>query len=121
MIATQSIPPLTTRAKPSTKLTARLATVEDPRDVYRVFVPARGTITVRTTAASGAALALWGQATQTVMEETPNSNRLARGVSSKGIINLTYKNNGRAKTLYLAVTLAPRVPDATYTIAVTAR
>ena len=34
------IPPLTTRAKPSTTLAARLAAVEDPRDVYRVFVPA---------------------------------------------------------------------------------
>ena len=36
------IPPLTTRAKPSTTLTGRLATVEDPRDVYRVFAPAHG-------------------------------------------------------------------------------
>jgi len=114
------IPPLTTRAKPSTKLTARLATVEDPRDVYRVFVPARGRITVKTAAASGTALALWGPVTQTVMEVTPNSNRVARGVSSNGTINVTYKNNGTAKTLYLAVTLAPRVRDATYTIAVTA-
>ena len=36
-------------------------------------------------------------------------------------MTLTYKNPGVARTLYLAVTLAPRVTDATYSIAVTAR
>jgi hypothetical protein len=115
------IPPLTTKARPSATLTGRLTTVEDPRDVYRVFVPARGRITVKTTAASGTALALWGQATQTIKEVTPNSDRVAHGTTSKGAINLTYKNPGRATMLYLAVTLATHVRDATYTIVVAAR
>ena len=55
------------------------------------------------------------------MEVTPNSDRVAHGITSKGAITLTYKNPGRATTLYLAVTLATSVRDATYTIAVTAR
>lgn len=114
-------PPLTTRAKPSTTLVARLAAVEDARDVYRVFVPARGTITVKTPAAAGVALGLWGPTTQTVTQATPNSNRLARGITTKGTVSLTFKNSGAAKTVYLAVGLATGVRDATYRIAVTAR
>ena len=78
------IPPLTTKAKPSTTLTARLTTVEDPRDVYRVFAPARGTITVKAPAAAGVALGLWTPATQTVTEATPNSTGLPRGVAVEG-------------------------------------
>ena len=108
-------------AKPSTTLTARLATVEDPRDVYRVFAPGHGTVTVKVPAAAGVALSLWTPATQTVMEATPSRDRVAHGFTSKGTVTLAYKNTGRARTLYLAVTLATRVPDSTYSIAVTAR
>ena len=72
-------------------------------------------------AAAGVALGLWTPATQTVAEATPNRDRVARGVTSKGTVTLTYKNRGAARTLYLAVTLATRAPDATYSIAVTAR
>jgi hypothetical protein len=66
-------------------------------------------------------LALWGQGTQTVREVTPNNDRVAHGIASKGVVTVTYKNPGRATTLYLAVTLASSVRDATYTVAVTAR
>ena len=115
------IPPLTTRGKPSTTLTGRLATVEDPRDVYRVFAPAHGTITVKVPAAAGVALGLWTPATQTVMEATPNRDRVGHGVSAKGTVTLTHTNTGAARTLYLAVTLATRVRDSTYGIAIVAR
>ena len=89
------IPPLTTKAKPSTTLTGRLTTVEDPRDVYRVFVPAQGTITVKThgrvrhgTRPSGT------RRRRRSGRLTPNSDRVAHGITSKGTINLTYKNPG---------------------------
>jgi subtilisin family serine protease len=114
-----AIPPLTTKTKPSTTVTGRLTTVEDPRDVYRVYAPARGTITVQ--AAAGVGLALWTPATQTVTEATPTKDRVAHGLKSSGTVTLAYKNTGVARTLYLAVTPAPRVRDATYTIAVSAR
>ena len=115
------IPPMTTRAKRSTALVARLAGAEDPRDLYRVFAPARGTVTVTVPSAAGVSLGLWAPATQTVTEATPNRNRLARGVSTKGTITLRYKNPGAARTLYLAVALAAGVRDATYKLAVVAR
>jgi hypothetical protein len=116
-----SIPPLTTRAKLSTTLVARLTTVEDPRDVYRVFAPARGTVTVKVPAAAGVALGLWTFSTLTVTEATPTRDRLAHGVASKGTVTLRYRNPGAARTLYLAVTLATGAHDATYKLAVVAR
>jgi hypothetical protein len=54
------IPPLTTRAKPSTTLTARLATVEDPRRVPGLR-SGHGTVTVKVPAAAGSALGLWSR------------------------------------------------------------
>ena len=103
------------------ELPARLTAVEDPRDVYRVFVPARGSVTVKTTVAAGVALVLWGSATQTVTQATPNGNRLARGIAAKGSVTLTFKNSGAAKTVYLAVTPATGVRESTYKLAVVAR
>ena len=67
------------------------------------------------------ALGLWTPATLTVREATPTKDRVAHGVTSKGTVTLTYTNTGAARTLYLAVTLATRVRDSTYSIAVTAR
>ena len=89
--------------------------------MYRVFVPARGTITVKTTAAAGVALGALGPGDPDRDGADAEQQPVARGVSAKGTVTLTYKNTGAAKTLYLAVTLATRVRDATYTIAVTAR
>ena len=115
------IAPITTKAKPSTTLTARLTAVEDPRDVYRVFAPAHGAVTVKVPAAAGVALGLWTPATQTVLEATPTKHRVASGSRSNGTVTVAFKNTGAARTLYLAVTLAARVSDATYKIAVSAR
>jgi hypothetical protein len=72
--------PLTTRAAPSAAVTARLAAFEDPRDVYGVFVPAKKTITVKTTAAM-VDLALWNAGTPSVTVPSPGKDRLVRGVT----------------------------------------
>ena len=72
------IPALTSRSKRSTKLVGRIVAAEDPRDVYRVFVPARGRIAVKTTAAAGVDLALWRPATTSVTEPTSGRDRIAR-------------------------------------------
>ena len=115
------IPPLTTRAKPSATLVARLATAEDPRDVYRVFIPAHRAITVKTTTAAGVDLTLWSSTTTSVTERNPGKDRLARGVTTGAAEGVTYKNTGAAKTAYLAVTLGTGSRDATYRIAVATR
>jgi len=115
------VPPLTTRATRSTTLTARLDTVKDPRDVYRVYIPARGRITVTTRAAAAVTLTLWGPKTTSVLEQSPNRDRLARGVINSTAETVTYTNTGTAKMGYLAVTLTKGTHDATYRIAVSAR
>ena len=86
------IPPLTTRAKPSTTLVARLAAVEDPRDVYRVFVPARGSDHGQDADGRRRVARPLGADDADRTEATPNRNRLAHGVASKGTVTLTYKN-----------------------------
>jgi subtilisin family serine protease len=115
------IPPLTTRPAPATALVARLAVSEDPRDVYRVFVPARGRITVKTTTAAGVDLTLWKLSTTSVVERNPGADRLARGTTQGVVESVSYKNPGLARTILLAVTLPPGAHDATYRISVTAR
>ena len=114
------IPALTSRVKPSTRLIARLAAAEDPRDVYRVFIPARGRITVKTTAAAGVDLGLWGPSTTSVTERSPGKDRLARGTTQGAAESITYRNAGAAKTAYLAVTLGTGTRDATYAISIAA-
>ncbi len=111
---------LTSRAKRSATLVGRLAVADDPRDVYRVFVPARGRVTVKTTAAAGVDLGIWAPTTTSVTR-SPGKERLARGNTSGTLHVVTYKNTGAAKTAYLAVTLAKGIRDATYRIAVAAR
>ncbi len=115
------VPALTTSGKRSTTLVARLTAVEDPRDVYRVFVPARGTITVKTTTAAGVDLGLWAATARSVTETGPGKDRLARGRTAGAVESVTYKNPGRAQIAYLAVTLGTGARDATYRVAVAAR
>jgi hypothetical protein len=115
------IPALTTRAVPSTTLVGRLAAAEDPRDLYRVFVPAHGRITVKTTAAAGVDLGLWRLKTASVTERSPGKDRLARSTANGSLVSVSYKNAGAAQTAYLAVTLSKTMRDATYRITITAR
>jgi hypothetical protein len=110
--------PLTTRARLAAAVTARLTAFEDPRDVYPVFLPAKKTMTVKTTAAVD--LTLWSSGTASVTEARPGSDRLARGVATSATETVTYRNPGAAKTVYLAVTLAKGSRDATYRVTVAA-
>jgi hypothetical protein len=112
--------PLTTRVAPSAAVTARLTVFEDPRDVYPVFVPAKKTVTAKTTGAV-VDLALWSNGTPSVTIPSPGRNRLARGITKTGTETVTYKNPGAAKVVYLAVTLAKGSREATYRVSVAAR
>jgi hypothetical protein len=115
------IPALTTASKPATSLVGRLATAEDPSDVYRVFVPARGRITVATTAGAAVDLALWNSTSSTVTTPSPGKARLARGTTQGARETVTYANTGVAKSVYLAVTPSAGTRDATYRISVSGR
>ena len=60
--------PLTTLGGSGTSLRARLDRIEDPRDVYRVWLPARRTVRVTATSKANVALRVWGADTSTVTE-----------------------------------------------------
>ncbi len=115
------LPVLTSRLKPSAVLAARLAVTEDPRDLYPVFVPAKGRITVRTTTAGAVDLAFWSRNTSTVTEASPGKDRLAKSTTKGSTETVTYRNPGAAVTAYLAVTLAKGAREATYGLTVVAR
>ncbi|MFN2628868.1 MAG: S8 family serine peptidase [Gaiellaceae bacterium] len=76
-------PTLTSPVSSHTMLAGRLDGVDDPRDVYRLWIPARGTVRVAARADDGAPLAtsLWGPRTSSVGETGASRRRdlLARG------------------------------------------
>ena len=61
-----AIPPLTTRRTKVATVQARLDRVEDPRDVYRVWLPRERRITATVTADTNVDLGLWKQGTVSV-------------------------------------------------------
>jgi hypothetical protein len=115
------VPVLTSRAKPSASVAGRISVFEDPRDVYPVFVPKNGRLTVGTNAASTTDLTLWARTTATVTGARSGKGRLARGRTQGSTETLTFVNVGAATTAYLTVSLAKRTRDATYRVTVSAR
>ena len=114
------IPPLTTARRPATTVLARLDVVEDPRDVYRVWVPKGKTLRAVATADTDVDIALWRQGTVSVKESIVGSDRLARAVTRGPKEALSYRNPGLGRVAYVAVTLPQGVSGATYRMRVTA-
>lgn len=113
-----SIPPLTTLRRRSATVRARIDRVEDPRDIYRVWLPRDGRITVTVTADANVDLGLWKQGTFSILERNIGSDRLARGISPGTADRLTFANAGRGRYAYLAVYPPKGVHEATYTLRV---
>ena len=114
-------PVLTSKAKPAASVAARLSIFEDPRDVYPVFVPKKGMITVRTAGAAAVDLALWSSTAPSVTQGNASRTRLALGVTRGSVETVTYKNPGAARTAYLAVSLGKGNREATYSVTVAAK
>jgi subtilisin family serine protease len=115
------VPALTTKRRPTMRLQARLDVVEDPRDVYRVFVPKGRTL--RAVASSSDAdvdLTLWKEGAVSVKQRVAGSDRLARAVTSGPTETLRYRNTGPGRFAYLAVRLPKGVRQATYGLHVSA-
>jgi hypothetical protein len=98
---------------------ARLDAVEDPRDLYRVWVPRGATFAAGATATTDVDLSLWrGDATDLT---SPASDRVARGILRGPDEQLTYVNRGPAAFFLLSVAAARGVTEAEYTLRVAAR
>jgi hypothetical protein len=79
----QAAPPLTSRARLRGTLSARLEFAEDPRDVYRVWVPGRRVTTITLAPNADADLALWGPRTTSVFEGGTARKRDLRAFSER--------------------------------------
>jgi hypothetical protein len=104
-------PPLTTSAKPTVRLAATLDTGDDPRDVYRIWVPAKRYVHVSVASSGNAAARLWGPQTTSTHEGVKAQRRDLRGQKMYG--------GARGSAAYVEVLLTGRSPEASYTLSVT--
>ena len=96
-------------------LSARIDAVDDPRDVYRIALPAHKRITVRVSA-PGLTLTIWGPRTTSVLESRPDRKRdlIATGRLSAAV-------RGVGNVGYVEVALAPGTHEASYRLTVSTR
>ena len=105
-------PPLTSPAKASIRVTGSLDQSEDPRDIYRIWVPANKVVRVSVSAGGTAAARIWGPLTVAV-----NEGILARRRDLKGG---TVRAGKKGFSAYVEVLLTGRSTNARYVLSVTA-
>ena len=112
LIFSQGQPSLTTPARPSRRIAATLLQSDDPRDLYRIWVPAHRVVRVALEARGSVAARLWGPKTFSVAEAPRLRSRDLKGRSIAG--------GAKGFFAYAEVLLTGRTQNATYVLAVTA-
>ena len=107
-------PPLTTSTKRTARAAGRVDEWEDPRDVFRVWLPAHRRVVAALTATDNSDLSLFSSTAPTVLGRFATTGRLARANAGGTKERLVYANTGRARWAYLAVTLPPTTVSSTY-------
>ncbi len=110
-------PALTTKTKRTASLVARLTVAEDPRDLYRIWVPGGWTIAVTAQTDTDVDLGLW-RADVSTSSTLASGDRLARGAARGPDERLRYTNTGAGAAFVLSVSMPGRVTDAQYTLRV---
>lgn len=106
------VPALTTPARPETRVAARVDAFEDPRDVYRVWLPAGRTVVVTAaTQAGDVDLALWRRPAGKGIR---GSDRLTSAASRGATEILRFQNAGAGRVAFLSVSPRPGSLDADY-------
>jgi len=77
-------PALTTAAKPSIRIAASLEMNDDPRDLYRIWVPAHRVVRVHVSSSGTAAARIWGPQTRSTSEGLAARRRDLRGPKMSG-------------------------------------
>jgi subtilisin family serine protease len=104
-------PPLTTPTRPTIRIAATLDAGDDPRDVYRIWVPATRYVHVAVASGGNAAARLWGPQTSSTHEGVKAQRRDLRGQKMYG--------GARGTIAYAEVLLTGRNVAASYTLSVT--
>ena len=114
-------PALTRPGRSRAALKAQLERREDPEDVYRAWLPARGKLVVTVRPTANVSLEVWGRNTRTVFERGAAARRDLIGVSAHGgkrFERVTLKGRGAGQFVYLDVFLPKKVVQASYTVSV---
>jgi hypothetical protein len=105
-------PALTTSNQPSARVTASLEGADDPRDLYRIWVPAKKFVHVSVASGGTAAARLWGPKTVSVSEGVRPRRRDLRGQRMYG--------GKHGSAAYVEVLLTGRSMTSNYVLTVTA-
>jgi subtilase family protein len=111
--------PLSSRRRPHAALTARLDRREDPEDVYRAYLPAKGRLVVTMRPSANASLQVWGSRTRSVFEHGSAAKRDLLGTSAhpgRRFERITIRGRGVGQYVYIDVFLAKRVAEASYSL-----
>jgi hypothetical protein len=105
---------ITTRARTSGRTSGRVAAYEDPRDVLRVWLPAKKRLAVSATSTSGVSLALY-------QGNIASSGRLSTSTRAGVTTSLSFTNRGAARAAFLVVTPARGARSSDYTASLSAK
>jgi hypothetical protein len=86
-------------------VSARLDSIEDPRDVYRVIVPPGASITATLAPAGPLSMSVWNASTRSV--RGPKSHRIAVGAPAAGqsLVATWHNASSKPATAYVAVSI----------------
>ena len=98
-------PPLTTSVKRLGRIGGRVDKWEDPRDVFRVWLPAKRRVVATLNSTDNGDLSLFASTAPTVVGRFATSGRLARANGTGTVERLVYDNVGKGRWAYVAVTL----------------
>jgi hypothetical protein len=114
-------PPLTSQQRPRTTISAQVERREDPEDVYRIFLPAKGRVRVTVRPTANIDLEVWGRRTRTVFERGAAARRDLLGLSAHAgnrFERVTIQGRGSPQFVYVDVVPNKRVVRASYTLTV---
>ena len=116
-------PALTSPSRRSTTISAHVEKREDPEDVYRIYLPAKGRVVVTVRPSANVSLEVWGKGTTTVFEKGAAAKRdllAASAHAGSRFERVTVRGRGVGQYVYVDVFLAPKVASATYSLRVAA-
>jgi subtilisin family serine protease len=110
-------PPLTTSSRLLARIGGRVDQWEDPRDVFRVWLPAHRRVIATLKASDDANLLLVSSSAATVAGRVAPAVRLARANAAGTTERLVYDNTGRGRWAYISVSLPSATSSSTYRLA----
>jgi hypothetical protein len=105
----------------SMRISAHLERQEDPEDVYRAYLPAKGHLVVTVRPNANVSLEIWGRRTRTVLETGAAARRDLLGASAHAgprFERVTIRGRGVGQYVYVDVFLAKKIGSAGYSLGI---